>query len=155
MKAMWLCVLHDLSDIIMSRTNKTEESLVFVDIESENVARTIYINTCVKGQVNLEDKKLYTIKDGITKLIDYRKRIENSHLTSFLNENCDSGLIKIHNDCQKDVSNVLKRKSNELICTTRKFPTCTKRVYQFQVETYCFYCGRHWKEKSIPIIETK
>ena len=68
--------------------------------------------------MDLEDKKLYTIKDDITNLIDYGERIENNHLTPFLNENRETGLIKIHRDCQKDAYNALKRKSTEPICTT-------------------------------------
>ena len=45
----------------MSRTNRTQELLsFFIDIESENVATAIDINTCLKCQVNLEDKKLHT-----------------------------------------------------------------------------------------------
>ena len=84
-------------------------SLFFVDIERENVATVIDTNTCVKCQVNLEDEKLlYTIKDGITKLIDYSKQIGNSHFASFLNESHDTGLSKIHRDCQKDMFETLK-----------------------------------------------
>ena len=67
--------------------------------------------------MNLGDEKLYTIKDDITKLIDYSKQIGNSHVKSFLSENRDRGLIKINCDCQKDVCNPLKRKLIEPICT--------------------------------------
>ena len=52
----------------------TSHSPFFIDIESENVATAVDINTCVKCQVNfLEDEKLYTIKDGLTELIAYSK----------------------------------------------------------------------------------
>ena len=84
------------------------------------MATSIDINTCVKCQANLEDEKLYTINNGITKLIDYSKGIGNSHLTSFLNENRDTRLIKIHRHCQKDAYNALKKKSTEPICTPRE-----------------------------------
>ena len=52
-------------------------SLFYIDIKKLNAATATDINT----SVNLEDEKLYTIKDGTTKLIDYSERTGNSHLT--------------------------------------------------------------------------
>ena len=116
----------------MSRTNRTEESLsFFIDIESENVATAVGINICVKCQVNMENEKLYTIID------DYSKRIGNSHLKSFFNENRDTDVIKIHCDCQKDVYKALKRKSTE--------PVCTPRECSFKWKRDCFYYGEECK----------
>ena len=113
-------------------------------------ANSNWHNTCVKCQVDLEDKKLYTIKDDITNLIDYGERIENNHLTPFLNGNRDTGLIKIHRDCQKDAYNALKRKSTEPICTTWEWKPArwisTGNVTVSIVEK---------NVKSIPIIQTE
>ena len=121
-------------------------SLFFIDIESENVATAIDINTCVKCNVNLEEKKLHTIKDGITKLIDYSKWIGNNHLTSFLNENRDTGLNKIHRDCQKDKYNALKRKLTEpSICTPRECKPARTESIKFNWKRDCFYCGEECK----------
>ena len=114
-------------------------SLFFIDIESENVATAIDINTCVKCQGNLEDKKLYIIKDGITKLIEYSKRLGNNHLTSLLNEDRDTGLIKIHRDCRKDVYSALKRKSTEPICTLRECKPAQRESINFNWKRDCFY----------------
>ena len=49
--------------MIMSRTNRNEESLsFFLDIKSENVATAIDSNTCVKCQVNLKAEKYTPVK---------------------------------------------------------------------------------------------
>ena len=96
--------------------------------------------------MNLEDKKLHTIKDGITKVIDYSKRIGNRHLISFLNENCDTGLIKIHRDCQKDVYNALKRNSTEpSIWTPRECKPARRESIKFNWKHDCFYCEEECK----------
>ena len=91
--------------------------------------------------MNFEDEKLYSIKDGITKLIDYSKRNGNSHLASFLNQNHDTGRIKIYRLCQKDVYNALKRKSTELICTPRECKPARRESINFSWICDCFYCG--------------
>ena len=162
----------------------TSHSPFFIDIESENVATAVDINTCVKCQVNfLEDEKLYTIKDGLTELTEYSKWIESSHhcvkrvqiwsffwfvfsclwtehgpdknlcldtfhavhLTSFLKENCDAGLIKFHRDYQKDMYNALKRKTTEPICTPRECKPVQGESINFSCKRDCFYCKEECK----------
>ena len=98
-------------------------------------------NLCIKCQLQISNEdKLTTVKGGIEALIEYSNCTNNQALKTFLEERRGTDRVKIHRDCQKKISNVLKRKPTSSLDEAKPTKVKTRREsVSFEWKRDCFF----------------
>ena len=84
------------------------------------------------------------MKKGIQKLIDYSDKIQDYVLNQYLKDcQADDKIVKVHRECQREVYNELKRKSNVAPSQVKKAKSTRASIgFVFNWKKDCFFCAK-------------
>ena len=102
---------------------------------------------CIKCRdPDSRNEEIQEVERGMQTLINYALKCGNDALVQYLqNKHASGGKIRLHQQCQKDIYNYLKRKNTGGECSKKmKLPRLLTRsnIDKFKWKENCFFCGK-------------